>query len=99
MYATEYELGTPIPDRACGNCTLCCKVNGVPELEKPVDEWCKHCAWEGLQNLRGSPGGLRQMVLRLADVAVSQRRLVSGQCKDGGQCDPKREPPSNGLLR
>jgi hypothetical protein len=43
MYDTEYELGTPIPDRSCGNCTLCCKVNGVPELEKPVGEWCKHC--------------------------------------------------------
>jgi hypothetical protein len=29
--------------RACGTCTLCCKVVAVPELEKAAGEWCKHC--------------------------------------------------------
>ncbi len=30
--------------RACGSCTLCCKVYALPELEKPPGAWCKHCA-------------------------------------------------------
>jgi hypothetical protein len=28
----------------CGSCTLCCKLLGIPELDKPQDLWCKHCA-------------------------------------------------------
>lgn len=32
------------PGRACGGCTLCCKVYALPELEKPAGQWCKHCA-------------------------------------------------------
>ena len=32
------------PGRACGGCTLCCKVYSLPELEKPAGVWCKHCA-------------------------------------------------------
>ena len=27
----------------CGSCTLCCKLIGVKELEKPKNEWCEHC--------------------------------------------------------
>jgi len=27
----------------CGSCTLCCRIARVPELNKPVDTWCKHC--------------------------------------------------------
>ena len=26
--------------RQCGDCSLCCKVLGIPELEKPKDQWC-----------------------------------------------------------
>lgn len=26
--------------RQCGDCSLCCKVLGIPELEKPKDSWC-----------------------------------------------------------
>jgi hypothetical protein len=29
--------------RSCGDCSLCCKVMPVPEIEKPANEWCKHC--------------------------------------------------------
>jgi hypothetical protein len=31
-------------DRACGSCTLCCKLFPVPELEKPAGRWCRHIA-------------------------------------------------------
>ncbi len=27
----------------CGDCTLCCKLLGVVELQKPVGDWCGHC--------------------------------------------------------
>lgn len=34
--------------RSCGPCDLCCKLPSIdwpeyPELEKPADEFCKHC--------------------------------------------------------
>lgn len=29
--------------RACGNCTYCCKVVAVTELDKPPGRWCPHC--------------------------------------------------------
>lgn len=30
-------------DRECGGCTLCCKLMGVEELNKPQETWCIHC--------------------------------------------------------
>ncbi len=39
----------PAPDvvsgRSCENCTLCCKVLGIPELAKPRGAVCTHCDW------------------------------------------------------
>lgn len=29
--------------RTCGDCTLCCKLMGVPELKKPAARWCPAC--------------------------------------------------------
>jgi hypothetical protein len=31
------------PSRACGTCTLCCKLLHVVELNKPRDSWCADC--------------------------------------------------------
>jgi hypothetical protein len=31
-----------ISGRACGTCSLCCKVVSIPELEKAAGEWCRH---------------------------------------------------------
>jgi hypothetical protein len=33
-----------VPGRACGSCTLCCKVVGVLEIGKAAGAWCPHCA-------------------------------------------------------
>lgn len=33
----------PIPDRACGPCTLCCELPDIDELDKPANELCGHC--------------------------------------------------------
>lgn len=34
---------SPSPARSCGACTLCCKLLGIHELEKPQGAWCGHC--------------------------------------------------------
>ena len=31
-------------ENKCGGCSLCCKVTAIPELEKPLNKWCEHCA-------------------------------------------------------
>lgn len=31
-----------MPKRHCGDCALCCRVMGVPEVKKDW-EWCPHC--------------------------------------------------------
>jgi hypothetical protein len=31
------------PGKACGGCTLCCKVMRIDELAKPTGTWCTHC--------------------------------------------------------
>src|SRR5438552_3909987 len=45
---TRTVADTPSPspvavERACGGCTLCCKLLGVAELAKPRGRWCAHC--------------------------------------------------------
>jgi hypothetical protein len=32
-----------VPGRSCANCTVCCTVLGIPELEKPKGIECAHC--------------------------------------------------------
>jgi hypothetical protein len=32
-----------VPGRECGSCTLCCKVYDIPEIDKAMGKWCKHC--------------------------------------------------------
>jgi hypothetical protein len=32
-----------VPGRACGTCTLCCKVIAVTDFDKPPGTWCAHC--------------------------------------------------------
>ena len=41
MVVTPYSAA---PGRACGSCTLCCKVYALPELDKKPGVWCRHCA-------------------------------------------------------
>jgi hypothetical protein len=31
------------PQRQCGECSLCCKVYAIPEIDKPASDWCRHC--------------------------------------------------------
>lgn len=34
-------MALPETSRTCGTCTLCCKVSGIKELDKPAGVWCK----------------------------------------------------------
>jgi hypothetical protein len=34
----------PALGKACGACTLCCKVLGITALQKPHGTWCRHCS-------------------------------------------------------
>lgn len=38
---------TPSVKRACGDCTLCCKVMAIEVLAKPASTWCRHCKPSG----------------------------------------------------
>jgi hypothetical protein len=35
-------VATPAAGRACGACTLCCKVFDVPAVESIAGQWCRH---------------------------------------------------------
>lgn len=35
-------VAIPAPGRACGACTLCCKVYDVPAVESSAGQWCRH---------------------------------------------------------
>jgi hypothetical protein len=49
-----------VPGRRCGTCTLCCKVMAVPEIAKPLGQWCPHCArGKGCKIHETRPGGCR----------------------------------------
>ena len=41
------NLRSPAAPRACGTCSLCCKLIGIAALDKPIDQWCPHCAKSG----------------------------------------------------
>jgi hypothetical protein len=43
MSTTDPTAMKVVPGRACGSCSLCCKVYSVPEIEKPAGKWCQHC--------------------------------------------------------
>jgi uncharacterized protein len=35
-----------VEGRACGTCTLCCRLPDIDHFDKPADEWCSHCVAE-----------------------------------------------------
>jgi hypothetical protein len=43
LHDTIISSNTPAPGRACGSCTLCCKVYKVAAIDKLAGRWCQHC--------------------------------------------------------
>lgn len=57
------EPPPPAPGRSCEGCTLCCKIFGIPELEKPRHEWCAHCEiGKGCRIYETRPASCREFV-------------------------------------
>jgi hypothetical protein len=49
-----------VAGRECGSCTLCCRVLGINEIEKPQGDWCPHCdVGKGCQIYDTRPGECR----------------------------------------
>jgi hypothetical protein len=99
--------------RACGDCTLCCKVMAIEELEKPAGAWCGHCEpGTGCRIYAQRPAECRTFdCLWLLDPRLgghwkpSVSRLVLTTSEDGIEirCDPDRpdawrRPPYRGEI-
>ena len=51
--------------RECGDCSLCCKVLGIPELDKPKDQWCPNFApGAGCSIYKDRPPSCRNFICR-----------------------------------
>jgi len=84
--------------RACGDCTLCCKVMAIEELSKPAGQWCRHCKpGSGCQIYDGRPAECRYFnCLWLIDQRFgphwkpNKSKLVLTTSEDGIEvrCDP-----------
>ena len=76
MVVTPYAAA---PGRACGPCTLCCKVYALPELEKPPGVWCKHCApGKGCKVHDALPDQCRLFNLPVDDGRQDAGRMAAG---------------------
>jgi hypothetical protein len=84
--------------RACGDCTLCCKVMAIEELAKPAGSWCPHCRpRQGCLRYADRPAECRSfsclwLVNELLDASWKPNRskLVLTTSEDGIEirCDP-----------
>lgn len=43
MATDSLNAEAPVPGRSCRGCTLCCRLPDIDALDKPADEWCRHC--------------------------------------------------------
>jgi uncharacterized protein len=49
--------------RACGSCTLCCRLPDIDHFDKPADEWCRHCvAGKGCSIYQDRPAVCREFL-------------------------------------
>jgi hypothetical protein len=42
--ASETVEAAILPGRACGHCSLCCKLLRIEAFDKPEGRWCSHCS-------------------------------------------------------
>ena len=79
------------PGRSCDGCTMCCKIFGIPELEKPRHEWCGHCEiGKGCKIYEARPADCRTFYCGwLLDERISDDWRPS-HCKMVVKFEPKR---------
>jgi hypothetical protein len=96
MNATS--LQNSLEPKSCGDCTLCCKVMAIEELQKPAGSWCRHCRpGQGCVVYENRPAECRSFsCLRLVNDLLDRRwqpnksRFVLTTSEDGIEvrCDP-----------
>jgi hypothetical protein len=97
----------PAKGRSCGGCTMCCKVLGITELQKPVGKWCPHCdIGKGCKIYETRPEECRTFHCawlvddRLADVWKPDRsKIVITTGRDGNSMEFRCDPGSPGAWR
>jgi len=48
-------------NKECGSCTMCCKLLGIPEIQKPANQWCENCnVGKGCQIYQNRPFSCHQ---------------------------------------
>lgn len=90
--------------RECGSCTQCCKTMAVTELNKPQNQWCKHCEAGTGCTIFGREerppscvnfNCLWKQGLFLEDMRPDKTKVVPGMTKDGKSMvlyvDPSRK--------
>jgi hypothetical protein len=62
--------------RACNGCTMCCKLLGIPALEKPRFKWCPHCdIGRGCRIYEDRPGECRAFLCGWLVGVMKQGRI------------------------
>ncbi len=63
------------PDKACGDCTACCSLMAIPELDKPHFAACKHLCKQGCSIYESRPDTCRDYTcLWRADIVKGDER-------------------------
>ncbi len=71
---TEKIDSGAVAGRQCRGCTLCCKLMGIVEIDKPAGVWCPHClADSGCGIYERRPGECRRYnCLYLTDAGIPE---------------------------
>jgi hypothetical protein len=103
-----------VPGRSCDDCTMCCKLLLVKELNKPDNVWCDHCTiGEGCQIYDKRPEDCRtfycgwRLDARIPDEwwPAKSKMVVKFEIGrivvflDRDRKDAWRKEPFNGLIR
>ncbi|HJU33075.1 MAG TPA: hypothetical protein VJ740_16545 [Hyphomicrobiaceae bacterium] len=71
-----------VEGRNCDGCTLCCKIVGISELEKPAGTWCPHCdARRGCRIYEQRPGECRGFYCGYLTNPALDERWKPSRCK------------------
>jgi uncharacterized protein len=89
--ALNPKLITPPVVRTCGDCTMCCKIMKVDdvELQKPANKWCDHCTKSGCAIYESRPQSCRNFnCLWLSgagdeSIRPDKSKVVMGANRDG----------------
>jgi hypothetical protein len=73
--------------RDCGDCTFCCKMMGVSEMDKPPGKWCSECAiGVGCKIYDERPDGCRMFACSWAMSEEFPEALRPDRCKVMFEC-------------